>query len=134
FLEDEQGPGSYSDIRVSAKSEGMVLDKAILNAVLQVVGASRAAGSLYHAPKDSKSITDWITDVGSFITETLAGKVPDADGMLRIDPETWTDIPLVSEMWTSARVAGPAIALGDFPTYLPVETGQSVLTLETRLS
>ncbi len=51
FLEDEPGPGRYSNVRVSARSEGMVLDKVIINAVLQVVGGVRTAGSLFtHVP------------------------------------------------------------------------------------
>jgi hypothetical protein len=138
FFEDEPGPGEYRDVSVSARSEGMVLDKVILNAVLQAVGGSRAAvGWFKHVPDTptTPSVVDRITDVGSFIAELVAGKVPDADGNLRIPSETWTDINLSrSALWTSARIAGTAISLGNAPTYLPMRTGEAVLTVETKLS
>ncbi len=137
FLEDEPGPGRYSNVRVSARSEGMVLDKVIVNAVLQVVGGVRTAGSLFDHVSGTTlppSVVDQINNVGSFIVGVVAGKVPDADGVLRIPPETWSDIDLSGSQWTRARVAGTSITVGDYPTYLPVRTGESLLTVETTLS
>jgi hypothetical protein len=137
FFEDEPGPGRYSNVRVSARSEGMVLDKAILNAVLQVVGSVRTAGSLFdHVNRvpPSPSVVDQVNNVGSFIAGVVGGKVPDADGILRIPPETWSDIDLSGSRWTRARVTGTAITVGENPTYQPVQAGAALLTVETELS
>jgi hypothetical protein len=137
FAEDEDAPGRYRNVRVSARSQGMVLDKVMLNAVLQVVGGVRAVGGLHQHVRGtatSASVVDQINNVGGFIAGLVASKVPDADGLLRIPPETWPNIDLSASQWTRARVAGPAIRLGAYPTYDPVAVGESILTVETELS
>lgn len=131
FEEDHPGPGEYYNVRVSAQSEGMVLDKAILNAVLQAVGGVRTGASFFSS---ASGVVDQINNVGSFITEQVVSRVPDSDGMLRIDPETWSNILLLDSGWTTARVAGDAITVGNQHTYQPVRVGVAILTVETHVS
>lgn len=131
FMEDEVGPGEFYNVRASAQSEGMVFDKALLEAVLVAVGGVRNAGNYFPA---TSGIVNKINAVGSFIAGKTVGKMPIGDGILRIPPEIFPDIPLLDERWTTSRVSGTAIRTGSERFYHPVHVGTATLTVETNVS
>lgn len=128
FEEDRPGPGTWSNVRVSAQSEGWVLDKTALDLFLQISGGSSAYANWAKGADAEVAI-----DVAGFIREQVYGKLAEQTGVVEIIPQVWVDVDITDSEWSEARLGpGDAIQLaGGSNQYNPVRAGSRVLTLST---
>ena len=128
FYEDQPGPGEYVNVRVSATSEGWVLDKTLIDGVLTVAGGADAYRAL---GKAASATTDYLQGLSTLVAGTVGSKGAAAGGLIRIDPQVWSNIDISGPGFTVARVQGDAIRITTVPQYDPAKEGTSLLTVET---
>ena len=134
FKEDEPGPGEFTSVMVSAMSEDWELDTAALNFAILAAGSVRSAANFSRWV--SQGAQGGAVDIANNIVGALAGTagsmIPGGGGILRQPARIFPDIDISAETWITARLAGSSIKLGAHPTYDPVATGPTILTVETR--
>jgi len=131
FKEDQDGPGNYSNVLVSARSEGWNLDRNIANWTSALWGALSTGTTAFNAWAKRVDADMFFAD---FLTMLLPQLVPDGSGALSIPPQTWSGIDVSEERWNRARVIGDAIRVETNRSYSPVRSGDALLVVETELS
>jgi hypothetical protein len=128
FYEDQDGPGQYINVTVSAQSEGWTLDKTILDGALVAAGGVDAVTTLIGR---NPAAGDALRSLSSFVLSTIGSKRASSAGLITIDPQVWPNVDISGPGFTRARVQGDAIRLAALPNYEPVKAGTSTLTVET---
>lgn len=132
FKEDEAGPGEWTNVLVSARSEGWSLDKAQMGLALQVAGGLSAYATW--AGKVTSAGAKLASDMNTLFQGLLLNHVPDGPGdTADVPARTWGPIDITGPEWTDARVAGSAIRVTS-GTYVPEAVGDALLTVETRVT
>lgn len=131
FEEDRPGPGTWSNVRVDAQSEGWILDRALIDLFSQLAGNAKAYGGWLN--RAGAEATDLVDDIFGFLSDQRLSLLPAAEsGLVEVPPEVWADIDVTGEPWTSGRVVGgDAITLVTQTAYDPVRPGEALLTVET---
>jgi hypothetical protein len=134
FKEDEPGPGQFTSVRVSATSEDWELDTAALNFALLAAGSVRSVANLnrWVLQGAQGGAVDLANNIVGALAGMAASMIPGGGGILRQPARIFPDIDVSAETWITARLAGSSIQLGAHPTYDPVATGPTILTVETR--
>jgi len=131
FYEDQPGPAEYVNVRVSAQSKGWVLDKTLIDGVLLGAGGIDAYKAVTAI---NPAASNLLRDVSGFVASTVGSKRAAEAGLIRIDPQVWSNIDISGPGFTTARVQGDAIRVKTAPQYEPVKAGTATLTVETSLS
>jgi len=134
FEEDRPGPGTWSNVRVSAQSEGWSLDKAAVDLLLQIAGGAGAYKGWVNRIGAEANLAQ---DVGGFVRDQGLGQLAaNSNGLVEIPPEVWPDVDISGTEWSEPRLGpGDAIALVDgTEQYNPVRTGEQLLTVSTHPS
>lgn len=131
FEEDRPGPGTWSNVLVSAQSEGWILDRTVIDLFSQIAGNAKAYGGWVN--RVGAEASDLLDDIFDFVSSQRLSQLPAAEGgFIEIPPEVWADIDVTGEPWTSGRVVGDeAIHLVTATAYDPLRVGESLLTVET---
>lgn len=121
--EDETGFARWHDVYAVARSNGWVADKAIFDAVLQLVGA-RLGASQAGRIRDSEFLRDAaLTDVGMSVGFFLDGQTT---GAVTFCSQTWridiTDLP-----YSEGRAVIGRVSTSDFREIFPVMVGEDVI-------
>ncbi len=134
FEEDRPGPGTWSNVRVSARSEGWNLDKVVADFLLNLAGNADAYTAWLKRFEDGPST--FIKDASGWLFTTQLGNLPIAEsGFVEIPPEVWTDIDVTGAPWSEGRLAtGDAVEISSATTLEPIRPGEALLTVETDIS
>lgn len=130
FLEDEAGPGEWFDAEVVATSRGWKMDRLILDAVFQAVGARGAYDAWLERFMDPNLVADL---VGLLQTQAVQQAIDSTEGsdFAEWPPELFGPVDVGDPNWATAFVNGAAIELTSETTYEPVAVG--VATLDVRI-
>ena len=131
FEEDRPGPGSWSNVRVSAQSEGWNLDKTVVDALFTIAGGAGAYSSWVN--RLEPAVQGIVRQASGFAASLGLSKLAgNSDGIIEIPSEVWTDIDITGEMWSEGRLGpGDAIELSAAQQYEPVRSGERLLTVST---
>ncbi|WP_405283623.1 hypothetical protein V3331_17080 [Gaopeijia maritima] len=134
FEEDRPGPATWSDVVVSARSEGWTMDKVVADFLLNLAGNADAYTAWVKRLEDLPST--FIKDATGWLFTTQLGTLPVAEsGYVEIPPEVWTDIDVTGAPWSEGRLAsGDAVEITSATTLEPIRAGEALLTVETDLS
>lgn len=134
FEEDRPGPATWSNVRVSARSEGWKLDKVVADFLLNLAGSADAYRTWLKRFDDEAST--FVRDASGWLVTTQIGNLPVAEsGYVEIPPEVWTDIDITGAPWSEGRLAvGDAVEISSATTLEPIRPGEALLTVETAIS
>ncbi len=134
FEEDRPGPATWSNVRVSARSEGWKLDKVIVDFLLNLAGSADAYAGWVKQLDDATE--SFVRSATGWLFTTQIGKLPvGQSGFVEIPPETWADIDVSGEPWSEGRLAsGDAVWIMSATTLDPLRPGEALLTVETAIS
>lgn len=134
FEEDRPGPGTWSNVVVSARSEGWNLDKVVADFLLNLAGNADAYAAWLKRLEDLPST--FVRDATGWLFTTQLGNLPIAEsGYVEIPPQVWTDIDITGAPWSEGRLAsGDAVEITSATTLEPIRVGEALLTVETDLS
>jgi hypothetical protein len=132
FPEDFIEPGTWSNFRVTAASDGWKFDKLLFETVMQTLGAAGGSvGNVLTHLKGTpavKSLTNFI--VTEATNSIISEFTDDSDLLLEVCPQTWPDVDCTGEDFSEGSSAELTVN-SSARTYEPSEVGTAALTVET---
>jgi len=128
FLEDEPGPGEWSDAHVIATSKGWALDKLVLDAVFQAVGAKGAYDGWLDRFVDPSLANDLVGLVETTVVQEAINTTAGSD-IVQLPAELFGPVDISDPAYGEAFVDGAAIELTSDREYEPRMAGQAVLNV-----
>ncbi len=128
FLEDKPGPLKWSKLMVSGKSDGLKIDKLILESIMQFAGVAGKFG------KWTERFSETRQEIGKFaLGEASNALIGAADtSILEIPARVWPAVDASGASYFDSKInSGGAIDIV-FWDYWPEEVGQATVQVGTR--
>ncbi len=139
FDEDFTEDGEWTRFHVTAQSQGLNLDAAIFEAILQALAGKGAADNFGElAPNNIGEIVDRMDEtvntafVASGSANAVVQKFGNESGLIEICGRTWDDIDCVDPDYSDMIVSSGSLEIEEQQKkYRPTEVGSAILRMET---
>ena len=128
FLEDEPATGSWSDARVIATSKGWALDKLVLDAAFQAVGARGAYDAWLGRFIDPSLADDLVGLVETMVVQEAINSTAGSD-LIELPAELFGPVDVSDPSYAEAFIEGQAIELISDTDYAPHTAGEATLNV-----